>query len=436
MKSIKNIKAKKGNPWGWIPTLYMAEGIPYVIVMSVATIMYERLGLSNAQIALYTSWLYLPWVIKPFWSPIVELFETKRWWIVMMQMLIGAALGGLAFSLEAPNYIQWSLAMLWIMAFSSATHDIAADGFYMLALDDQQQAFFVGIRSTFYRIASIIGQGLLIMFAGTLESRLTPSHAWSITFALTALLFFAFFAFHAHMLPKTEADKKQQETDLLHAIKDFFGTFVSFFRKKHIVIALLFILCYRLPEAMLVKICPLFLLGSTESGGLALTTGDIGIVQGTLGVIGLTLGGILGGVAAEAGGLKRWLWPMVLSITLPDAVYIGLAYFQPEGLFWVSICVFIEQFGYGFGFTAYMLYLMHFSKGESTTAHYAFCTGLMALGMMLPGMVAGFLQESVGYLNFFIIATLLCALTFAVAALIKTDVDTDNDILQKIDEKN
>lgn len=354
----------------------------------------------------------------------------------MMQMLIGAALGGLAFSLEAPNYIQWSLAMLWIMAFSSATHDIAADGFYMLALDDQQQAFFVGIRSTFYRIASIIGQGLLIMFAGTLESRLTPSHAWSITFALTALLFFAFFAFHAHMLPKTEADKKQQETDLLHAIKDFFGTFVSFFRKKHIVIAILFILCYRLPEAMLVKICPLFLLGSTESGGLALTTGDIGIVQGTLGVIGLTLGGILGGVAAEAGGLKRWLWPMVLSITLPDAVYIGLAYFQPEGLFWVSICVFIEQFGYGFGFTAYMLYLMHFSKGESTTAHYAFCTGLMALGMMLPGMVAGFLQESVGYLNFFIIATLLCALTFAVAALIKTDVDTDNDILQKIDEKN
>lgn len=253
MKSIKNIKAKKGNPWGWIPTLYMAEGIPYVIVMSVATIMYERLGLSNAQIALYTSWLYLPWVIKPFWSPIVELFETKHWWIVMMQMLIGAALGGLAFSLEAPNYIQWSLAMLWIMAFSSATHDIAADGFYMLALDDQQQAFFVGIRSTFYRIASIIGQGLLIMFAGTLESRLTPSHAWSITFALTALLFFAFFAFHAHMLPKTEADKKQQETDLLHAVKDFFGTFVSFFRKKHIVIALLFILCYRLPEAMLVK---------------------------------------------------------------------------------------------------------------------------------------------------------------------------------------
>lgn len=385
-------QSKKGNPWGWIPTLYMAEGIPYVIVMSVATIMYERLGLSNAQIALYTSWLYLPWVIKPFWSPIVELFETKHWWIVMMQMLIGAALGGLAFSLEAPNYIQWSLAMLWIMAFSSATHDIAADGFYMLALDDQQQAFFVGIRSTFYRIASIIGQGLLIMFAGTLESRLTPSHAWSITFALTALLFLPSSPFMHTCCPKPRPTKTARNR-LVTCRKGFLWHVCQFLPQKHIVIALLFILCYRLPEAMLVKICPLFLLGSTESGGLALTTGDIGIVQGTLGVIGLTLGGILGGVAAEAGGLKRWLWPMVLSITLPDTVYIGLAYFQPEGLFWVSICVFIEQFGYGFGFTAYMLYLMHFSKGESTTAHYAFCTGLMALGMMLPGMVAGFCKN-------------------------------------------
>lgn len=412
---------KKRNPWQWVPTLYMAEGIPYVIVMTVATVMYERLGLSNAQIALYTSWLYLPWVIKPFWSPVVELLRTKRWWIIVMQMVLGAALGGLAFSLLVPSYVQWSLAMLWLMAFSSATHDIAADGFYMLALDAQQQAFFVGIRSTFYRIASIIGQGLLIMFAGTLELRYNPPKAWSLTFALAALLFFIFFAYHARKLPKADADTPHQGVDWNNVMAEFFGTFASFFRKPQIVVALAFMLLYRMPEALLVKICPLFLLGSKESGGLGLATGDLGMVQGTLGVIGLTLGGILGGIAAEQGGLKRWLWPMVLCITLPDAVYIGLAYFQPDGLMWVSLCVFIEQFGYGFGFTAYMLYLMHFAKGTSTTAHYAFCTGFMALGMMLPGMVAGYLQEAVGYLNFFIIATLLCTLTFWVASMIKLD---------------
>lgn len=412
---------KKNTPWQWVPTLYMAEGIPYVIVMSVATVMYERMGLSNAQIALYTSWLYLPWVIKPFWSPIVELLKTKRWWIVVMQIVVGAALGGLAFSLQAPAYIQWSLAMLWLMAFSSATHDIAADGFYMLALDSKQQAFFVGIRSTFYRIASIFGQGLLIMFAGVLELRYNPPKAWSLTFALAAALFVLFFSYHAFTLPRPATDAPHKGVNWKNVVEDFFGTFVSFFRKPQIVVALLFMLLYRLPEALLVKICPLFLLGSKESGGLGMTTGDLGMVQGTLGVIGLTLGGILGGIAAEKGGLKRWLWPMVLSITLPDAVYIGLAYFQPDGLAWVSVCVFIEQFGYGFGFTAYMLYLMHFSQGKSTTAHYAFCTGFMALSMMLPGMVAGYLQEAAGYLNFFIVATTLCLLTFLVASMINTD---------------
>lgn len=411
------------HPLAWIPTLYTAEGIPYVIVMTVATVMYERLGLSNAQIALYTSWLYLPWVIKPFWSPIVDLLKSKRWWIVWMQFVLGASLAGLAFSLQAPAYIQWSLAMLWLMAFSSATHDIAADGYYMLALSPKEQAFYVGIRSTFYRVASVVGQGLLIMFVGTLETIMRPVQAWTWAYAVVSVFFFIIVCYHARFLPKVSADAQRERIAWSQVFSDFFRTFANFFRKPQIGVALLFMLLYRLPEALLVKICPLFLLGSVESGGLGLTTGDLGIVQGTLGVIGLTLGGILGGVAAESGGLRRWLWPMVLSITLPDAVYIGLAYFQPEGLGWVSACVFVEQFGYGFGFTAYMLYLMYFAKGESTTAHYAFCTGIMALGMMLPGMVAGYLQELVGYLNFFIVATLLCVLTFIVASLIRIDDD-------------
>ena len=418
-----NMKKSTASPWSWVPTLYMAEGIPYVIVMTVATVMYKRLGLTNEQIALYTSWLYLPWVIKPFWSPVVELLRTKRWWIITMQLVIGAALAGLAFSLHVPAFVQWSLALLWLMAFSSATHDIAADGFYMLALTPREQAFFVGIRSTFYRIASILGSGLLIMLAGSLETRFRPSEAWSMTFAFTAVLFLLFFLFHSRVLPHASADVPHTGVDWRGVFSGFMKTFVSFFRKPQIVVALSFMLLYRLPEALLVKMCPLFMLDTPDHGGLGLGTGELGMVQGTIGVIGLTLGGILGGIAAERGGLRRWLWPMVLSITLPDAVYIGLAYFQPDGLTWVSLCVFVEQFGYGFGFTAYMLYLIYFSRGASSTAHYAFCTGFMALSMMLPGMAAGYLQERVGYLNFFIIAMVLCVLTFVVAALIKVDDD-------------
>ena len=429
MRALKNHTTNSGlsrSPWKWVPTLYMAEGIPYVIVMSVALVMYQRMGLSNVDITLYTSWLYLPWVIKPFWSPVVDLLRTKRWWIILMQLLIGAALGGLAFTMHLPHFVQCSLAMLWIMAFSSATHDIAADGFYMLALTPKEQAFFVGIRSTFYRVASIMGQGLLCMLAGSLESMFTPSQAWSATFACTAALFLAFFLYHSFALPKVCADCPQQGSiDWSNVAGKFVHTFATFFRKRHIVVALLFILLYRLPEALLVKICPLFLLGSPESGGLGLSTGEYGMVQGTIGVIGLTLGGILGGMVAEYGGLKRWLWPMVACITLPDVVYIALAYFQPEGIGWVSACVFIEQLGYGFGFTAYMLYLIYFSRGASSTAHYSFCTGLMALGMMLPGMVAGALQERVGYLNFFIIVICLCSLTVLVSRFIKIEEEDD-----------
>ncbi len=411
---------RKRSAWYWIPSLYMAEGVPYVIVMAVATVMYGRLGLSNAQIALYTSWLYLPWVIKPFWSPIVDILGTKRWWVVAMQLLVGASLGGLALTLPAPHFVQWSLAMLWLMAFSSATHDIAADGFYMIALTPGEQAFYVGIRSTFYRIAMIVGQGLLIMLAGGLETRFRPVVAWSATFAIAAVVFVLLFLWHLFMLPRVEQLRAVSLGNDWRAMStDFVSTFADFFRKPGIVAAVVFMLVYRLPEALLVKICPLFMLAPVDKGGLGMTTGDLGLVQGTLGMVGLTLGGILGGIAAERGGLRRWLWPMVCAITLPDAVYIALAYFQPEGLSVVSACVFLEQFGYGFGYTAYMLYLIQFSRGRQSTAHYAFCTGFMALGMMLPGMVAGYLQEAIGYLNFFIVAMALCALTFGVTALVR-----------------
>ena len=412
---------KRTSPWAWIPTLYFAEGIPYVVVMAISTVMYKRLGLGNAEIALYTSWLYLPWVIKPFWSPFVDLIRTKRWWVVAMQLLVGAALGGVAFTLNLPSAVQWTLGCFWLMAFSSATHDIAADGYYMLALDSHEQAFYVGIRSTFYRVATIAGQGILIMLAGVLEvyTRSVP-YAWSLTFYLTAALFLGLCLYHQCVLPRPASDDRRTVA-AGHIAGEFLDTFVSFFRKPGIGVALLFMLLYRFPEAMLTKICPLFMLESKGGGGLGLSTSELGFVQGTVGVIGLTLGGIVGGLAAARGGLKKWLWPMVWSISLPNAVYIYLSYFQPTSFFAINACVFVEQFGYGFGFTAYMLYMLYFSQGRNQTAHYAICTAFMAAGMMLPGMLAGWLQEHLGYLNFFIVVLALCLVTVIVARLIRVD---------------
>ena len=410
------------SPWSWIPTLYFAEGLPYVAVMTVSVIMYKRFGLSNTDIALYTSWLYLPWVIKPFWSPFVDILKTKRWWIVAMQLLIGAGLAGIAFTLPTPFYLQASLAFFWLMAFSSATHDIAADGFYMLALDDSQQSFFVGIRSTFYRLAMISGQGLLIILAGSLEKTTGKIPlAWSITFFIMAGLFIAFMVYHRFLLPRPAEDTgKEAETPKMVLI-EFGNTFKSFFTKKGIGLAIAFILLYRLAEAMLVKLASPFLLDAREIGGLGLGTQEVGLVYGTVGVIALTLGGIIGGIVASRNGLKHWLWPMALAITLPNAAYLLLSHYQPDSFLWVNIAVAIEQFGYGFGFTAYMLYLIYFSQGEHKTAHYSICTGFMALGMMLPGMAAGWIQEQLGYDRFFILIMLLTIPTLILIPFLKVD---------------
>lgn len=611
------MKNKKTSPWAWIPTLYFAQGLPYVAVMTISVIMYKRLGISNADIALYTSWLYLPWVIKPFWSPFVDLLKTKRWWVVAMQLLVGAGLAGIAFTIPVDNFFQITLAIFWLIGFSSATHDIAADGFYMLALDSHSQSMYVGIRSTFYRVATIAGQGLLIIIAGALESstgikpasidvnagpqysntivlpaqdsalqnalppqtaefafELTPSvvnlstnpipadsaavlkkfameynvangfiaeekshskevgeswwtsnvseplgnfikrnfgaenagkevhkltgnsalvavrltkapeegekivlntsfnkgdksiflaygerieftsknwnkpayilvqadpklteeatasfkgasgnisFAWSMTFFILAGFFIAICLYHRFILPKPAADKAAKDVTASNIFKEFFATFASFFKKKQIWIAIAFMLLYRFPEAQLVKLISPFLLDPKEMGGLGLTTGEVGLVYGTIGILGLTLGGIIGGLVAAKGGLKKWLWPMAWSISLTCATFVYLSVFQPESLFVINLCVFIEQFGYGFGFTAYMLFMIYFADGEHKTAHYAICTAFMALGMMLPGMAAGWLQELIGYKHFFYWIMICCVTTIVVTAFIKVD---------------
>ena len=560
---MENIKMNKlRNSWSWIPSLYFAEGVPYTVVMLIAVVFYKRMGIGNAEIALYTSWLYLPWVIKPLWSPIVDIFRTKRFWIVSMQLLIGAGLGGVVLSIPLPTFFQFTLGFFWLLAFSSATHDIAADGFYMLSLSKHDQAWWVGIRSTFYRLAIIAGQGGLIIFAGFIESstglenldvevrtdpayqriveidneklsalplsgdlrivaepqniemgtgtqsnlvfdslltqvqywnaqrssetRLTDAFngysppgteapvgkaellylslsgppgegeevvvtfglesgdksiklvtdtrlvftadaliqvhpnlktessanfrarsgniplAWTLSFLVLASLFILFFLYHRIVLPRPDADKGM----VVDSTREFFGnylkTFAAYFTKERIGLAISFILIYRFGEAQLVKIAPLFMIDTIEAGGLALTTQQYGFIYGTLGAIALTLGGILGGFVAARQGLKFWILWMALAMKLPDVVYVYLSYAQPESFSMVAAMVAVEQFGYGFGFTAYMLYMITVAEGEHKTAHYAICTGFMALGMMIPGMFSGWLQEQIGYESFFI----------------------------------
>lgn len=646
------------SPWFWVPSLYFAEGIPYVAVMIVSVIMYKRLDISNTDIALYTSWLYLPWVIKPFWSPVVDVLRTKRFWTVVMQLFVGAGFAGVALTLPTEPFFQYTLAFLWLLAFSSATHDIAADGFYMLALSERDQAWFVGIRSTFYRLAMITGQGLLIILAGFLESatgmppvevdvravadapapaeapalppaapdaeplRLVPTTddlaieiaprdpeevnaliasaresnvaagfyepertaadaaadgddgwwsrtvvapleawilrhfgrdeadapavagnvgivglrlsgplpegetavvnlrqtgdasvrlvegtrleftaenwdtparvvvqldpklaapttarlealsgnlplAWSLTFFVLAGLFVALTLWHQVVLPRPPSDRPAVAEaggaglvqylgflvvfipllfvllipivlyglvrpraagpwgDLFRRLPfadtPFAQTIVSFFLKPEISLAVAFVLFYRFAEAQLVKLASPFLLDTADAGGLAMTTGEVGFVYGTVGVVALTLGGILGGIVAARDGLKRWLWPMVIAINLPNAVYLFLATVRPDSFVVINAAVAVEQFGYGFGFTAFLLYLIYVAEGEFKTAHYAIGTGLMALGMMIPGMFSGWLQELVGYQEFFVWVLIATIPSFVVTALIRVD---------------
>ena len=418
------------SPWSWIPSLYFAEGLPYVAVMTISLILYKYLGLSNADITFYTSWLYLPWVIKPLWSPFIDIVKTKRWWITAMQLLIGAAFGGIAFTVPSDFWLQGTLCFFWLMAFASATHDIAADGFYMLGLDQHDQAWFVGIRSTFYRLATIFGQGVLVMIAGNLQVvfRNSIAFSWSLMFYGVAGLFIAIWLWHSYVLPHPSEDEENTHVEgevktvsSNSILRDLKSTIKTFFQKEQVIAGILFMLFYRMPEGLLAKVSSLFLIDNAHNGGLGLSPQEYGLVQGTVGVIGLTLGGILGGMCAGKDGLRKWLWPMVCAITLPDLVYVYLAFDLPSTFLIVNICVFIEQFGYGFGFTAYMLYLIYYSRGNYKTSHYALCTAFMALSMMIPGLFAGALQETVGYRTFFLIVIAFCSVTFAVTSLLKID---------------
>ncbi len=417
--------ASAAQPWRWIPTLYFAQALPNAAVATLSVVMYKNLGLSNTEIALYTSWLYLPWVIKPLWSPLVDLLGTKRGWTVALQFVVGVAFALVALTLPMSDFLQLTLAMFWLLAFASATHDIAADGFYMLALAEKQQAAFVGVRSTFFRLAMLAGQGALVVLAGQLfESHGSHVAAWQVVFALLAAVFVAAGSWHAFMLPRPASDHAaQRDRSGKNTIAEFFAVFAAFFNKREIVTLLAFLLLYRLAEAQLLKLAAPFLLDAREQGGLALTTTQLGIVYGTAGVIALTVGGILGGLYISRVGLQRALWPLLLAMHVPNVAYVALAWWQPGNLWIVGSAVVVEQFGYGFGFTAYLVYMLMVASQDSEhrSAHYAICTGVMALGMMLPGMAAGWLQAQMGYTLFFVWVCVATLPSFAAAALLKID---------------
>ena len=415
----------KRSPWYWIPTVYAAEGLPNIIVTGVSVVILLQMGMTNTQIALYTSWLQLPWIIKPLWSPFVDIFKTKRWWVITMQALLGAAFAGVAFTIGTSWWFQCIMFFLFLMGFSSATHDIAADGYYMIELDDSQQSFFVGIRNTVYRLAVIFGNGVLVPVAGLIQkaSGGKVAFSWSLVFFGLAGLFLAIALYHKFYLPVSESDSPRKLTtkETFRTLGRSLSTYFTKFPLRETVVAILFLLLFRFPEALLAKMSPTFLLRPASEGGLGLTSEQYGLAYGTIGVVGLLLGGIIGGILASRHGVKKWLWPMVLALTLPDLVYVYLSAGHQVGMGVVTACIFIEQLGYGFGFTALTLYMLYFSAGEFKTSHYSICTGLTYLGLMIPGMFSGLLADKLGYHQFFIVVMLFCAITFIVTALIKID---------------
>ncbi|MBR4677108.1 MAG: MFS transporter [Bacteroidales bacterium] len=395
----------------WVPSLYFAEGLPYMAVNILSVIFYKVIGLDNDEIAFYTSSFYIPWLIKPLWSPLTEMFKNSKFWVTFCQFLCGILFAGVAYFIPADNAVKYTLVFFWVAAFASATHDIAADGLYIKALDKDTQAFWVGIRNTFYRLSMIFCQGGLVILAGELTDKYQDAKfAWQIVFAIFAGLMALLAVYHKFTLPLGE-EKQDGEKD-----KNFLKPFVTFFKKDGILLIIGFLLLYRLSEAQLTKIAPLFLLDSLENGGLELSTSELGFINGTVGLIAMILGGILGGIFIANQGLNKSLIIMILALNLPDLFYAYMAWAQPQNFFAVSSMVFIEQFGYGFGFTAYTVYMMQISAGENSTSHYAVCTAFMAAGMMLPGMVSGYLQTLFGYKMFFV-WVVLCAVPSVATAL-------------------
>ncbi len=411
---------KDKRAWAWVPVLYFTQGLPYIIVIGLSTIMYKRLGISNADIGLYTSLLGLPWVLKPLWSPFVDIKSTKRNWFLIMQLVVVATLLGVGFTVQTNSFLVLTLAFFLMTAIASATNDIATDGYYMIGLSEKKQSFFVGIRSTAYRLAVITGSGLIVVVAGYLEKYYGDnSKAWSVTIIITALLMLLLTFYNFLITPKYEssAEVKKDKPN------SFIEVFSSFFKKSNIGITIAFILSFRLGESQLGKMVKPFMLDPQAEGGLDLSTELVGIIDGTVGIIMLVIGGILGGILISRDGLKKWLLPMMLILNIPNIFYALLAFTKSTSIIAITGVVVIEQLGYGFGFTAFLIYLLYVAEGNSKTSHYAIATGFMALGAMFAGAISGFVQEQLGYSYFFVWVVIAAIPSFILLRYIEFPAD-------------
>jgi PAT family beta-lactamase induction signal transducer AmpG len=398
--------------------------LPYAVVTAVSLLLYKDIHVSNPEITRISSWLAVPWMLKPIWSPAVEALQTRRRWIWGMQLIFAVSIAAIVFTLPSDHFMLWSLVFFCLTAFASATHDIAADGFYLLANSEDEQSFFSGVRNTFYRLATIFAGGLLLLLAGRVGKQTgNVTLGWQIAFGVVSGTVAILAVYHFVMLPRPTRDVPGDIHTIGKFWREFFGTFGSFFRKPKIGLMLLFLLFYRFGEAQLTKMVPLFLRDPREEGGLGLFTDDVGLVYGTIGVAALLAGGIAGGILVSRRGLRVWLWPMVFVMHVPDVAFVYLSRVQPTSLVTISTCVALEQFGYGFGFTAYMLYMIYIARGPHQTAHYAICTGFMTLGALLPGRWSGELQHFLGYQHFFIWVLLATIPGFIVTALIPLDAE-------------
>ena len=394
-------KAESRSPWAYVPTTYFAEGLPYMIVNSLAVIIYKKMGVSNTLIAFWTSWLYLPWVIKMLWGPLIDMYATKRSWIAWTQALMAVAIATAALSLKTPHFLYVSMVCFMGVAFLSATHDIAVDGFYMLSMDDKKQAFFVGIRAFFYRVAMLFSSGVLVMLAGRIETNTgNIQNSWTTVLMLAAAIMGLLFVYHRVFLPYPAVDKPDQAK--AGQLAEFGEIFAAYFKLENVGIGLAFILTYRFGEAMLLKLAAPFLLDTAEAGGMALTTSQVGVAYGTIGLGCLIIGGLLGGWIISRFGLRRTIWPLAFMLNAPDLVYVYMSYHQGLPTDFIYTLVAVEQFGYGLGTTAFMFYMIQLTGEKYKTAHFAISTGIMALGMMVPGFVSGKLQAMLGYPQFFI----------------------------------
>lgn len=419
--NFKTQDKKNRRPWSWVSSLSFADSLPLVAVMTVSLIFYKQMGLSNAAITFYTSWMYLPWILKPIWSPFIDLVKTKRWWVMATEVLLGAAFGGVAFTIPTSFWLQGTLFFFWVAAFTGASHCVAADGYYLLALDERQQAWFMGLRQVGDRLATIVGQGVLVMVAGNLQVIFRGSirYSWSLTFYGLAGVFLVLWLWHCKAMPYARDDHSRPIVSARSILSGFALTFRAFLGKPNIVLALCFIMLFRLPEALLSKVSPLFLIDSGHNGGLGLAPQEYGLVQGTVGMMGIIIGSIVGGIAVSRNGLRQWLYPMAMAYSLPPIIYIFLAYVLPESLVMVSVTVFVEQVGVGFGITAYMMFLIYYNRGEFRTSHYAIASALMTLSLMLPGLVAGGLEEVLGYRRFFVFSLLAVVATWVVTVRVR-----------------